>query len=940
MHVLAAYAAVEPWVHGRRVVVLSPETTEGARRLAAAGARDVLAETPTRPVADDPPIGVRWLDLEGLRDVASGSVDLVLDLEGFAARSPADRRARMRMVRRMLGSEGALVVRAPADGSDLDFWTLESEMSASFGDVAMLAQIPWEGYSVTPVLDADEDAPALCLVESLLDEDPSPAFYLAVAAPNRLPSYVSLSCALVPVPGPDGAAVGQARDEQAKALAAALRARDEAVAAAQQAQEEHAAALASVEARVEALSQELAAARARAGALEQRAEALSDRAAAAAAEAEALRRDLAARTSELAEMERARAEKAQAVERLRGDLERDRADAEVLRRQLAEKRRETTRLSQALGAKTDELSEASRRLEQALVELRRVSAERDEVRRQLDVAVAEREGVRQLAERAEAEVELLRKRLAERERTLAEKIEEASRAQGEAAALRERLADDQRALRAAREAAPESGEQGRLLAEVAHDRDRLREELGRRNREIAALEEKLWAARDDVQRVQLESARLAVQLESARERLALAERAEAAKSEEASRLAAALREAELARAELSATLRAREETAARDVPPPAGPGDEDVETLRAKLADLDVKLRAAAEARAVAEASREEAQGRLSAAQAEHAELRARFEAASRDLAAKTSLVADLRESVELARAERAAAEARAVAAEEEVQQLRAALADAEADRRSLQGRLESAAVERAALERKLAARPAAAGEGDVPEKVRPYVTMPVDPSWPAEAQAAVAALQAAVRAGLAAAEGASATASGDRLQRELAYRATEQEHMLARLETAEQRIWEMSDAADRHAARLAASLAQLEQAKEQLDETREELQLTRSMLSAAQARIVEQERLLGSERAKLARAGIGPEGFARTPGEEGAVERVFYELNPELSGMTPMELRDSGEIAVPVPVQTDASSLPGTPGSGGGFGVVVETLDEPWEADDEGDDG
>ena len=110
---------------------------------------------------------------------------------------------------------------------------------------------------------------------------------------------------------------------------------------------------------------------------------------------------------------------------------------------------------------------------------------------------------------------------------------------------------------------------------------------------------------------------------------------------------------------------------------------------------------------------------------------------------------------------------------------------------------------------------------------------------------------------------------------------------MLARLDTAEQRIWEMTDATDRNAARLAASLAQLEQNKERLDETLDELEVTRNLLSAAQARTLEQERLLGSERAKLARAGLGPEGFpAEAEPKSGGVDRLFEELN---AGWGPM---------------------------------------------------
>jgi hypothetical protein len=123
------------------------------------------------------------------------------------------------------------------------------------------------------------------------------------------------------------------------------------------------------------------------------------------------------------------------------------------------------------------------------------------------------------------------------------------------------------------------------------------------------------------------------------------------------------------------------------------------------------------------------------------------------------------------------------------------------------------------------------------------------------------------------------------RLQLELEIRAQELEHMLAQLDGAEQKIWEMTDASDRNAARLAAGLAQLEKHREQLDEVLDELEVTRNLLSAAQARAVEQERLLASERAKLARAGLGSEGLPSPTGalvEYDAVDALFAELDHE----------------------------------------------------------
>ena len=105
---------------------------------------------------------------------------------------------------------------------------------------------------------------------------------------------------------------------------------------------------------------------------------------------------------------------------------------------------------------------------------------------------------------------------------------------------------------------------------------------------------------------------------------------------------------------------------------------------------------------------------------------------------------------------------------------------------------------------------------------------------------------------------------------------------MLAELDSAEQKIWAMTDESERNAARFAASLAQLEKQKERVGQLLDELEVTRSLLAAEQARTLEQERLLASERAKMARAGLGTEGFPRTEIRgESEVDEVFADLNP-----------------------------------------------------------
>jgi hypothetical protein len=116
------------------------------------------------------------------------------------------------------------------------------------------------------------------------------------------------------------------------------------------------------------------------------------------------------------------------------------------------------------------------------------------------------------------------------------------------------------------------------------------------------------------------------------------------------------------------------------------------------------------------------------------------------------------------------------------------------------------------------------------------------------------------------------------RFELELEIRVREQEIMVGLLEAAEQRVWELTDAEDRSAARFAASLARLEKYREQLEDTQGELEVTRKLLAAAQARALEQERLLASERAKLVRVGVRADP-ANSSGNDESIDSLFAEL-------------------------------------------------------------
>jgi hypothetical protein len=271
--------------------------------------------------------------------------------------------------------------------------------------------------------------------------------------------------------------------------------------------------------------------------------------------------------------------------------------------------------------------------------------------------------------------------------------------------------------------------------------------------------------------------------------------------------------------------------------------------------------------------------------------------------------VGDLQRQVELTRLDRRTSEADAVERQQQLEQiaaerelLRRKLREREQELEDITSLQETSGAELFKLRRELDAAAHANERLSEALGMRGHeVLEPVHEDrrreWPPEALAEIHRLEGQLanvsqdRAGDLAAERARSEAgAGDRsrvrrLQLELEIRAQELEHMLAQLDGAEQRIWEMTDASDRNAARLAASLAQLEKHREQLDEVLDELEVTRNLLSAAQARAVEQERLLASERAKLARAGFGSEGLPAPPAalvEYDAVDALFAELDQD----------------------------------------------------------
>jgi chromosome segregation ATPase len=957
---LPAYLALERWVPGRVVVVVAPEDLEGARLLRDAGARVLVIGGDIEP---EPGLEVRAGALR--LPLRPASVDLVVCLERFGHLEARERATLLDDARRCLKTTGAFVAwleqpqsrvfgESLGGGTTLDFWTFEDELRAAFDRVELVAQMPWSGFSLAPVDDQGNTEPKLALAEGLLAEPPEASHYLAVASvePSGIARTLSAQCLLVPVPL--DLDVTGASEEMRRQLADA---RDEV----DRMREEfgvRAAKAAAAHARVRELEEQLAALRVRAGEVEAadvarlrdglheaEAQLASTRTRCAQLQDELdglmrLRADLEARNAtsteqaaaKITELERALADTHQRQGSEAELLRSRQTDLAILQQTSAERERVLERATsqvERLKASHDELREklASQR-EQAL----KHAAERDELRRQVDVAVAEREGSRALAARVEAELEVARRRLADQEEELAGKIREASRTTGELEGLRLRLGEQDRVLAQTRSRAEElsasaaqGAEQGRMLADVALDRDRLRDELGQRSRQLEELEAKFWEARDALQRERLEGVRLTGEAERLRERIDRDRQVEADRSRQVEELGKAYREAEQRAAELAAILRTREQRIDDLVAQQSllHGQSEDTRALREELlrrseilahaqAELE-QLRAQVE-RATKDAERHETE-RLRTSE----EMR-QF---SRKAEEQTSLVGTLRAEIDIRALEVQQVEAKVTELQGELDRQRARLRERDEQKAELQHKLEEAAAARQNLRRRLREREQeledlaalqenhglelfklrrelesaataneeltqalAAGDsadGDDDEHAR----------WPAAARLEVERLRRALseRSVAAAAEPdrleemerAVVGAEQERVRRlvlELSVRVREQEAMLGALDAAEQKIWEMTDAADRNAARFQASLAQLEKHKEVVDELNDEIDVTRTLLAAEQARALENERLLASERAKLARAGLSLDGFPADAG--GATDDVFRDLADE----------------------------------------------------------
>lgn len=1019
MYHLPAYLALARLVLARRVVVLFPTSLVGPRQLVQAGAREVLVVADGLESEEGIVVRPGTTKLP-LRD---RSVDVVACIEALGALPNAERRELLTEAHRILRPDGLFAGWLEYAGSSafgeqlagspvLDFWTLDDELGALFEEVAMLAQMPWQGFSVAPVLDDEQSAePELSLDERLLAQVPDASHYLAVAGKSTLPTSLSRDCVLVPLPEMSGSgAASEQLEDQIESM------RDE-IDRLREELSMRAAKSAAAQGRVRELESQLENLRARAGEVEAEeldrlrdalAETESRFEAAQEREEHANRRleELEARYGELegrhAELEAQRVELRTsleersrhegdargALEELRAQLEDERERLEEQRKRLDEQREQTdaqkqlvrsretdlailsrtvedqekalARVTEGLEERKGEVEKARQQHERLREKLEGIAAERDELRRQLDVSVAEREGARQLAARVEAELTVATRRISEQEETLAQKIEEASRLDASASAMAQRLGEQESLLTQTREKAEElsaQAAQGQMLSEVALDRDRLREELTNRQQQITTLEERLWESRESLQKEKIEGVRLSSEVDRIREQAERSRAAEKERAEELEGLAGALRALEVERAELRARLEARDDRIEQlqgEAAHLAGESEDaraltsklqargnEIARLKEQIAQLELRRAEATEQRERREQELRAAGERLT--QLQHtvddqaklaATLQAEIDVKSVEVEQIAATVANLQAQIAEYRGTIAAGDQKSAGLQRQLEQssaeqrtLRQRLREREQELDDLVSARETDTVELYKLRKELEAASSAHEQLEQALAVREKRDDGTDPSdWPDAAvneiqrlkedlasQARRHADELSMKEDL-----ESARTSGDkgrlrRLQLEALVRAAEQEFMLGQLDAAEQRIWEMSDAADRNAARFEASLANLEKHKEKIEQLSDELEVNQNLLAAEQARALELERLLASERAKLARAGLGIEGFPRSDpeddfsdlmggdgmldlSEDGVPQKGAFDLDSELIRLSD----DSGE---PVPV-------------------------------------
>ncbi|HFE43927.1 MAG TPA: hypothetical protein ENJ18_00330, partial [Nannocystis exedens] len=427
------------------------------------------------------------------------------------------------------------------------------------------------------------------------------------------------------------------------------------------------------------------------------------------------------------------------------------------------------------------------------------------------------------------------------------------------------------------------GEGHRVGADIALDRDRLREELVQRSAALQASEEQLWLAREAAQKERIENVRLVAEVDRLREQVERGRGVERDRLKEIESLGHELRRLEVAHAELQGLLEGKSQRIRELEERVQGVGaevDSNVQRLREELREARTEIE---RVRSREQAGSEQANRR----EREAAEAQQTISQLRRAVDDYAAIAANLRGELVVIQVEVEQLQSLVPTLKKQTADLRGKLKARDDEAALLQQKLESAMTEQQHLRKRLRER-----------KRRYDVLLARHDGLEAEVEGLRAELE-AVKLAMAQIESAASatdlhgdqTATGlrqqlagqarrfadeleriearrdsvlkaanarlDRAQLEAHVRAEEQEFLLFRVDTCEQRIWEMTDASDRSAARLAAGLAQYAKQKEQLEDLVHELEVSRDLLAEAESRVAELERNLASERVRLARQGI-----------------------------------------------------------------------------------
>ncbi|MCY1010297.1 hypothetical protein OV079_32970 [Nannocystis pusilla] len=839
------------------MAVVLPGGPEGPRRLAAAGVARVLVLGGDCPAEPGLEVWSGPLELSRL-PLRDRSLDAVTCIEGGVSHDPTARHALILEAKRVLRDGGILALAVEPDPDHL--WEVEDDLRGVFAHVGAFAQLEWQGVSVAPLLPtAPGEALVPVLREGLLDEPLPIQRYLLIASQSELEARLR-ECIIVPT-GPV-APLTPTIEVVEVTVASPLPLPPE------------------------------------------------PEPAPPPEPAENTDFDLVALFA------------AESASALLGGVPQPRAHEISAPAPIPEPEPEPAP-EPAVAMLEPEAPEVVQVDPGTLAELERLreivnnfSAERESLLGHAVKLAGELDRTREEKARTDAELHAARQRLESLQH-----VQEDSRMHSLAMLMRRPDADNAVATHelvdeVAPLAAPESG---RATADAAIDRNRLREELARRTAELQELETRVLQQEEEIRREHLENVRLVTDVDRLREQVERSRAIEQDRVQELERLGHELRKLEVDHAELQGLyntqeqrLRTREEAGGGGgaaTPVDNAARQLELEKVTAQRDQLRARERAAADIvrrrdRELADATRTVRELRRSVE--DHATLAAQLRG---ELAVLQVHIQRLEETVpslqeRLRDQQRKTIEREDEAAElqrrleegvAEQEHLRARLRRQRQDMEALAGAKQGAEVELFRLRRELEAKHQAIDQ--LQQIVSLGASRMGQASGPLSDAARAEILT--LRGELAdqAAEHAEALARSEaehqriveheraRLRRsrlEAGIRAEEMEYMLFQLDTAEQKIWEMNDATDRSAARLAAGLAQLEKQKEQYEDLADELDVTRNLLVEAQAKIAELERLLDSERARLARVSLAPATIIDGPDTSGSFDVNVDEPEPD----------------------------------------------------------